>query len=154
MGVAVVKGYQLLAFSVVTLRNGTRPYDVIGQARRAVLDLIKQFGPQVVVIEAPLMLPTTRAALLSVIAQEVTARCEEVGAKVVQIGPREARQRLTGNRFATKIDVAEYLVAHGFPQLKDKIPKRPARAVLGLRPKDKYWLHAFDALALAACCPS
>jgi hypothetical protein len=41
------------------------------------------------------------------------------------------------------------LVDRGFEQLRALIPKPPARAALGLRPKDKYWLHMFDALALS-----
>lgn len=56
---------------------------------------------------------------------------------------------MVGNPRATKIDVAETLVRHGFEELKELIPRRPARAALGLRPRDKYWLHMFDALALA-----
>ena len=31
-----------------------------------------------------------------------------------------------------------------------RVVKRPARPALGLRPRDKYWLHVFDALAIAA----
>mgnify|MGYP001493838962 CR=1 FL=1 len=54
-----------------------------------------------------------------------------------------------GNPRATKIDVAEYLARHGFDQVSTLIPKRPALAALGLRPKDKYWLHVFDAHAIA-----
>ena len=48
--------------------------------------------------------------------------------------------------------MAEALVAGGFEQLADLVPKRPARAALGLRPRDKYWLHMFDALGLAVAC--
>ena len=45
--------------------------------------------------------------------------------------------------------MAETLAAGDFAELRELIPKRPARAALGLRPRDKYWLHMFDALALA-----
>jgi len=37
MGLVVLRGRELLYFGVHTLRNGTRPHDVIGQARRIVL---------------------------------------------------------------------------------------------------------------------
>ena len=37
-----------------------------------------------------------------------------------------------------------------FDQFATLIPKRPARAAPGLRPRDKYWLHMFDALVIAA----
>jgi Holliday junction resolvasome RuvABC endonuclease subunit len=149
MGFAVLRGPELLAYGVRTLRNGTRPYDIIGQARRIVLGAIERYEPRVVAIEEPLMLPTKRAALMSVIEQELRGRAEELDIEVVELSPTEVRQRVVGNTRATKIEVAEALVRDGFEQLRPLIPKRPARAALGLGPRDKYWLHMFDALALA-----
>jgi hypothetical protein len=131
------------------LRNGTRPYDVIGQARRIVLATVETHRPQIVAIEEPLLLPTKRAALMSVIAQELRARAEEVGLSVVELSPMTIRARVVGNPRATKIEVAEVLVRSGFDQLRRLVPRRPERPALGLRPRDKYWLHMFDALAMA-----
>jgi Holliday junction resolvasome RuvABC endonuclease subunit len=148
MGLAVLRGRELLFYGVRTLRNGTRPYDVIGQARRIVLATIEKHAPQVVAIEEPLNLPTKRAAVLSVIAQELRGRGEELGLEVVELSPAVIRECVVGNPRATKIEVAEALVRHGFDQLRGLVPKRPARTALGLRPRDKYWLHMFDALAL------
>ena len=149
MGLAVLRGAELLAYGVRTLRNGSRPYDVIGQARRIVLAAIEKHTPRVVAIEEPLMLPTKRAAILLVIAQELRGRAEELGLEVVELSPATIRERVTGNPGATKIEVAEALVGSGFEQLRGLIPQRPKRAALGLRPRDKYWLHMFDALALS-----
>lgn len=148
MGLAVLRGHDLVAYGVRTLRNGTRPYDVIGQARRIVLAEVEKHNPQTVAIEEPLMLPTKRAALMSVIAQELRARAEELSLQVIELSPASIRERVVGNPRATKIDVAEALVRGGFNQLEPLIPKRPPRAALGLSPRDKYWLHMFDALAL------
>ena len=149
MGIAIVRGTHLISFGVHTLRNGHRPHDLVGQARRIVLAAIAEHGPDLVAIEKPLMLPTRRAAILSVICQELQGRAEDLGLRVVQLAPESVRQAVTGNPRATKIDVAEALVAGDFGQLAALVPKRPARAALGLRPRDKYWLHMFDALALA-----
>lgn len=149
MGLAVIRGHALLSFGVRTLRNGTRPHDVIGQAKRFVLAEIHEHAPTVVAIEEPFNLPTKRAHLLNVISDELRERAQELGLAVAELSPSSIRERLTGNPRATKIDVAEYLADHGFAQLRDLIPKRPKRAALGLRPKDKYWLHAYDSLAIA-----
>jgi hypothetical protein len=149
MGIAIVRGARLLSFGVHTLRNGHRPHDVVGQARRIVLAAIEEHGPNVVAIEKPLMLPTKRAAILSVIAQELRGRAEDLGLRVVELTPEAVRQVVVRNPRATKIDVAEALVAGEFGQLATLVPRRPARAALGLRPRDKYWLHMFDALGLA-----
>jgi len=148
MGLAVLRGRDLRYFGVRTLRNGTRPYDAIGQARRIVLAAIERYSPQVVAIEEPLKLPTKRAALMSVIAEEMGRRAAELGLEVVELTPDRVRQAVVGNGRATKIEVAEALVRGGFEQLRPLIPSRPARSALGLRPRDKYWLHMFDALAL------
>ena len=149
MGIAIIRGTQLLSFGVHTLRNGHRPHDLIGQARRIVLAAIEEHGPQVVAIEKPYALPTKRAAILSVIEQELRGRADDLGLCVVELTPEAIRQAVVGNPRATKIDVAEALIAGDFGQLVDLVPRRPARAALGLRPRDKYWLHMFDALGLA-----
>jgi Holliday junction resolvasome RuvABC endonuclease subunit len=111
--------------------------------------MIEKNRPDVVAIEAPLNLPTKRSHLLNVMADELRDRAAEVGMAVAELSPEVIRHRLTGNARATKIDVAEHLVANGFAQLRQFVPKRPARPALGLRPRDKYWLHMFDALAIA-----
>jgi hypothetical protein len=86
---------------------------------------------------------------MSVIAQELRGRAEEVGLQVVELSPMTIRARVVGNPRATKIEVAEALVISGFDQLRRFVPRRPARPALGLRPRDEYWLHMFDALAMA-----
>ncbi|HYN19522.1 MAG TPA: hypothetical protein VE078_01075, partial [Thermoanaerobaculia bacterium] len=58
MGLVVLHGRELLEYGVHTLRNGHRPYDLIGQARGIVLARLRRFQPEVVAIEAPLLLPT------------------------------------------------------------------------------------------------
>lgn len=149
MGLAVIRGRELLGYGVHTLRNGERPHDIIGQAKRIVLSYIAKHQPDVIAIEAPLPIPTKRVAVLSVIAQELHERALELNLKVVEIAPAEVRQRVAGNPRATKIQAAEAVLKLGFEELRAKLPKRPARAALGLRPGDRYWLHVFDALALA-----
>src|SRR6266850_8086725 len=101
MGLAVLRGRELLAFGVRTLRNGTRPYDVIGQARRIVLATIEKHQPQVVAIEEPFNLPTKRSNLLNVIADELRGRAQEIGLEVVALSPATIRERVTGNPRAT-----------------------------------------------------
>jgi Holliday junction resolvasome RuvABC endonuclease subunit len=148
MGLVVLSGRELLAYGVHTLRNGTRPHDVIGQARRVVLAAIERHSPNIVAIEEPLMLPTKRAAVMSVIEQELRGRAEELGLEVVELSPAAIRERIVGNPRATKLEVASALVDRGFEELRELIPELPRRTALGLRPRDKYWLHMFDALAL------
>ena len=149
LGAAVIRGPKVLEYGVHQLRNGERPYDVIGQARSVVLRYIERHAPCIVAIEAPYLIATKRGAVLSAIAQELVARTKELQIEVRELSPEEVRKRITGNPRATKIDVAGALVANGFQELARLLPKRPVRAALGLRARDKYWLHMFDALGLA-----
>lgn len=149
MGIVVLRGDELLEYGVHTLRNGGKPYDLIGQARRILLALIRRWRPETVAIEAPLLLPTSRAALLSVIAQELRAQARAQRLRVVELSPPRIRLAVTGNPRATKVEVAEALVRRGFDELKALVPQAPKRHAFWLGPKDRYWLHMFDALALA-----
>jgi Holliday junction resolvasome RuvABC endonuclease subunit len=148
MGLAVLRDDELVAKGVHTLRNGDRPHDVIGQAKHIVLSYIAEHSPSMVGIEQPLPLLTKRAALLSVIVQELHARSHELRISVVELTPREVRRRVIGNPFATKTQIAEAL-AKRFPELVPLVPTPRARPVIGFRSREKYWLHMFDALAVA-----
>lgn len=148
MGAVVLNGQTLLALGVHTLTNGHHPRDLIDQARRIVLSYIEEFSPEVVGIEKPLLMPTKRAALVSVIAQELHARSRDLGTRVVELSARDVRRIVVGNPFAKKFDVARVLV-RSFPDLTTKLPKEPPHPVLGYKPRDRYWLHMFDALAVA-----
>ena len=149
LGAVVLRDRQLLAYGVHQLRNGENPYDAIGQARRTVFRYIEQYAPQVIAIEAPYLIATARGAVLTVLAKEIHGRAKEMGMSVVELPPEAVRRVVTGNPRATKVDVADALTKNEFPDLRHLAPKRPVRSALWLRPREKYWLHVFDALALA-----
>jgi Holliday junction resolvasome RuvABC endonuclease subunit len=151
MGVAVLRGHSLLAYAVHELWNGSQPHDLIGQARRVVFRYIEEHAPQIVTIEAPYLIPSERAATLSTLALELRERSKDFGLIVRQLSPEAARRLVTGNPRSTKVEVAEALVGQGrFGELRAKLPKRlAALRSAGLRPRDRYWFHVFDALALA-----
>ena len=149
MGLALLRDCEPRYFGVRTLRDGTRPHDVIGRTKRIVLEAVEEHQPRVVAIERPLNLPTRRSHLLNVIADELRARESEVGLKLVLLASEEIRRRVTGNPRATRIEVAEHLARSGFDQLTTLIAGRASRAVPEPGPRDRYWLPMFDALAVA-----
>jgi Holliday junction resolvasome RuvABC endonuclease subunit len=149
MGLAVLRDREPRYFGVRTLRDGTRPYDVIGQSKRIVLEAVEEHQPRVVAIERPFKLPTRRSRLLNVLADELRARESELGLKVVLLAPEEIRRRVTGNPRATRTEVAEHLARSGFDPLSTLIASRASRAAPAPGPRDKYWLPMFDALAVA-----
>lgn len=149
MGLAVIRGSTLLRASVHTLRNGDRPHDVIGQARTVVLSYVTKHRPEIVAVEKPLLVPTKRAALVSVIVEELRGRSKDLGLRVVELSARDARKAIVGDLFAKKIDVARLIARQHFPELRSRVPRSPKRAALGFNHRDRYWLHMFDALAVA-----
>jgi Holliday junction resolvasome RuvABC endonuclease subunit len=149
LGAAVLRGSKLRAYAVHELKNGDQAYEAIGQARRVVFGYIEQHAPEIVTIEAPYLIATKRGAMLTTLAHELHGRAQDLGLSVLELSPENVRRVVAGNPRATKIDVATALVAKGFGELRHLIPKRPARSGLGLRPRDRYWLHMFDALSLA-----
>ncbi len=153
MGIAVLAGGALIASGVHSLRNGERPHDVIGQARTIVLRYTRDHGPDIVAIEKPLRKTTKRAALVSVIVQELHARSRELGIQVTLRSPRDVRADVVGNPHATKFDVARVL-GRRFPQLVRQVPAARPHRVLGFRARDRYWLHMFDALAVGVAVQS
>jgi len=148
LGAAVLRGPDLLAYGVHELKNGERPYDVIGQARRVVFRYIELHQPQVVAIEAPYPIATERGAVLTTLARELHERAKELGLEVVELSPEAVRQAVVGKERATKYEVAQRLVADRFPELKALVPKKPKTPALWLTSRERYWLHMFDALAL------
>lgn len=153
MGVAVIRGDQLIAKGVHVLKNGRKPYNLLGQARGVIVEYIKKHKPDIVAIERPLLKPTKRGALVTVVAQELRGHSRELGVRVTTILVKEVRKVVTGNEWAKKVEVARKL-AERFPELAPLVPIPPKRAALGLRPRERYWLHLFDALAVASASES
>jgi Holliday junction resolvasome RuvABC endonuclease subunit len=149
LGAVVVRGHKLLAYGVHELKNGERPYDVIGHARRVVFGYIAEHGPQTVAIEAPYLISTERGAVLTTLARELHHRAKELGLEVQELSPETVRQRVAQNPRATKYEVAQGLAAKRFPELQPMVPRKPKTSALWLTSRERYWLHMFDALALA-----
>jgi len=148
LGAAVLRGHELLAYAVHELKNDHQPYDVIGQARRVVFRYIEQHDPEIVAIEAPYLIATERGAVLTTLARELHERATDLGLDVQELSPETVRGRLTGDPRATKYAVAQYL-GRQFSELQPMVPAKPKTAALWLTSRERYWLHVFDALALA-----
>ena len=149
LGAAVIRGHELLGYGVHELKNGHRPYDVIGQGRRVVFRYIEQHEPTVVAIEAPYLIATERGAVLTVLARELHERAKELGLEVIELSPERVRQAVTGNPRSTKYEVAQKLAENDFPELRKLVPQKPKTPALWLTSRERYWLHMFDALVLA-----
>lgn len=140
MGVALLEGHDLLDYRVKTFRNGRKPHDLLGQARAAMVQLLAEMRPDVVVIEKPFFAQTRRSALLTFLVQELRGRVLRKQVRLQEYEPRQVKEILLGNPKATKREVAEY-VARRFPELRQHLHP-------GDFWRERYWSHVFDAVAL------
>jgi len=140
MGVAVLEGRDLVDYHVVTFRNGRKPRELLNQNHQAILTLLDRVHPDVVVIERPFFAKTKRSALLVFLVQELKRQVRLGRFQLVEYSPLEVRERLLGDRRATKRDIARH-VGRRFSQLGQHLH-------FGEFWKEKYWSHVFDAVAL------
>lgn len=148
LGAVVLRDQKLIRYAVHELRNGERMYELLGQARRVVFQYIERFSPQIVALEKPYVLDSERAVTLRALVRELRERAKEFGLAVLELSPEEVRRATAGNAKVTKYEVAQVLVNH-FPELSQLAPRKPKVPALWLTSKDRYWLHVFDALAVA-----
>lgn len=148
LGAVVLRDRKLLSYAVHELRNGERMYDLLGQARRVVFQYIEKFSPTIVALEKPYVLDSERAVTLRALVRELRERAKEFGLTVLELSPEEVRRLAVGKSRITKYDVARVLT-NRFPELCKLAPKKPKTPALWLSSRDRYWLHVFDALAVA-----
>ena len=148
MGVAVVRGTELLDYGVHQLRNGDRADDLLAHGKEVLFTIIRDHCPVVVAIETPYLIASKRGAVLTTLAEMLRQRSTEFGIAVQELSPEEVRTRVTGNPRARKIEVAATL-AHQFRELGRMVPRQPRAPALWLTSRERYWLHMFDALAIA-----
>lgn len=82
-------------------------------------------------------------------AKELHLRAKELGLDERELSPEEVRSRLTGDPKSTRYEVAQHLAETDFPDLRALVPKKLKTPALWLTSRERYWLHMFDALALA-----
>lgn len=142
MGVGVLEHRRLLHTGVVRFERGLPPDAVLRETRLALLQLIDRYHPAVLAHEKTFWVRSKRTALLQVQEAEIKRLGELRGLTVVGYAPSHVRKLLCGDGHATKAQVADFLVRR-FPELR----RHRRRHGFPL-----YWLHMFDALAVAVVC--
>lgn len=141
MGVALMDGRKLIYHGVKTLRQGGTPHDRLDEGRRAVLRLIRDFHPDVLVVEKAFFSRSRNAALLNVLIDEIRAVARQRGIAVLGLAPSTVKKRVCGDGHATKQDVARAVVAR-YPELSVYLGQ-------DRKWKERYHGNMFDAVAVA-----
>jgi len=140
MGIAFLDGGKLVYHSVSVI-NGKLPHDKLMEGRKIILRLIKDFKPNVLVIERSFFANNRTASLLHIFINEIKAIGKRKGLKVISYAPSTVRKLICGNGRADKKALSEVIVSR-FPELKIYLTQDRAW-------KERYHQNMFDAVALA-----
>ena len=140
MGVAFLDGKKLSYYGVKVIKGGKSPHEKLREGRKIVLRLIKDFKPQVLVVEKAFFCNNRNAAILNVLVDEIKAVGKRKGLNVVSYAPSTVKKLICGNGRASKKELSKVVVSK-YPELKVYLSQDRAW-------KEEYHQNMFDAVAL------
>ncbi len=140
MGIAFLDEGKLIHFGVKVIKKRKSPHETLREGRKVILRLIKDFKPDVLVVEKVFFVNNRSASLLNVFVDEIRAIGRRKGIKVIGYAPSTAKKLICGNGRASKEEVARVVVST-FPELKVFLTQ-------DRKWKEKYHHNMFDAVAL------
>lgn len=140
MGIAFLEGEKILYHGVKAIPKKRFPHETLREGRKVILRLIKDFKPDVLVVEKVFFVNNRSASLLNVFVDEIRAIGRRKGIKVIGYAPSTAKKLICGNGRASKEEVARVVISK-FPELKVYLTQ-------DRKWKEKYHQNMFDAVAL------
>ena len=141
MGIAFFDDGKLIYYGVKTIKKGKSPSETLKEGRKIILRLIKDFKPNVLVVEKAFFANNRNASLLNVLVDEIKAIGKRKGLKVVSFAPSTVKKAICGNGRASKREVARIIVSK-YSELKVYLTQDRAW-------KELYHQNMFDGVALA-----
>ncbi len=140
MGVAFLEGDKLVYHGVKSIKRGRTPNETLQEGRKAILRLIDDLKPEVLVVEKTFFANNRNSALLNVFVDEIMAIGRRRKLRVIGIAPNTVKKFICGNGRASKEEVARVIVSK-YPELKVYINQ-------DRKWKERYHQNMFDAVAL------
>lgn len=140
MGVAFIDNGALIYNAVKSIRNRNSPHEILQEGRQIIARLIKDFRPQVLVIEKTFFAKNRNSALLNVFYDEIRNIARRKGLKIIGFAPSTMKKMIAGNGQASKEEVARVVVSK-YPELKVFLTQ-------DRKWKAKFHHNMFDAVAL------
>jgi crossover junction endodeoxyribonuclease RuvC len=139
MGYAFFDKGKLIYHGVVVIKAKT-PDGKLKEGKRKILRLIKDFRPNVLVVERAFFGNNKTAAIMNVLVSEIMSIGKRKGLKVISYAPTTVRKSICGNGRADKKALSEIIVSK-MPELKVYLTQDRAW-------KERYHQNMFDAVAL------
>lgn len=143
LGVAVLRGRELLFYGVKTVTNRKNPQRVLETISNYIRNLLKKHRPTHLAIEK-MFVTQKNSALLTVAAEQIKATAKEANLPIYEYAPSTVRKRLCRTGRATKRETAAVL-ASLFPELKRYYLRTAAW-------ERDYYSNLFDAVAVSVIC--
>lgn len=140
MGIAFLDKGKLVYHGVKTFKRGKSPHEILREGRKTILRLIRDFKPQVFVVEKSFYAKNRNASLLNVFVDEMMSIAKRNDLKVLSFAPCTLKKFICGYGRAGKEDVARVIVAK-YPELKVYLTQDRLW-------KEKFHQNMFDAVAL------
>ena len=141
LGIAVLEADDLVYYGVKDLREKRPASQLMRTTREVLRELIDRYEPKTLAYEKSFYVQSKASVLLQRQEAEIARIGQAAKLRVVASLPSEARAVVCHDAWATKAMVAEHLVRR-FPDLARYHP-------LPDEQRARYWLHMFDALAVA-----
>jgi crossover junction endodeoxyribonuclease RuvC len=140
MGVAFLDNGALLYSGVKVIRNRRSPHEIIQTCRKIILRLIKDYRPQVLVVEKTFFANNRNSALLNVLFDEIKNIGKRKQLQVICYAPSTMKKAICGDGRASKEEVARVVIAR-YPELKVYLTQ-------DRKWKAQFHQNMFDAVAL------
>lgn len=140
IGIAFFDNGELIYYGVKIIQRMTSPQDTLKKGRDIILRLIKDFKPNILVVEKTFFSNNRNAALLNVFADEIQVIGKSKGLKVLTFAANTVRKQICGNGSASKDEIAKIIVSK-FPYLRPYLTSDK-------KWKEQFHRNMFDAIAL------
>jgi Holliday junction resolvasome RuvABC endonuclease subunit len=144
MGVALLEGGRLIYHGVKVIPNRASSQEIIKQGREIVKRLIKDFKPDILVVEKTTFANNPYSSLVDVFADEIRAIGRRKRLQVVSYAPNTVKKFICGNGRASKKELARCVIGR-YPELLVYLNQ-------DRKWKERYHLNMFDAVGLGIIC--
>lgn len=148
MGIAVLENTNLIWRGIKALKHRKISHRFLKEARKIILELFEDYEPYVLVLEKTFFVQSKRSSLLNVLTDEIKHLGKRKGLRIFEYAPTTVRKFICQDGKATKMETARIIATRYYPWLYYDYAKEKGKAWF----KEKYWLHAFDAIALGLMC--
>jgi len=139
MGFGVLDGEELVYHGVSVIKAGS-PREKLKEGRKAILQLISDFRPDVLAVERSFFGRKCNSSLLNVLVSRIEAIGKKEGLKVISYAPTTVRKFICGNGWTSKKALSEVIVSR-YPELRVYLTQDKAW-------KERYHQNMFDAVAI------